>query len=368
MYSYNNIRNLAAGSIFALFGVVLGGCHKSQPDVSPQRAGRAVQDVLKSSFNVSLFNAAMHYTGLDDSLKGSGPYTIFAPEDAAFNLIGISSVAQIDTMDKVKLTHLLKYHILYGQNIPRLQVDNKPNNPFTNWDGKTLYISRPYSGDAVNNNNFIVNGDTVVQADALAVNGVVHTLKTVLKYQTYNSCADYLSADTSFSFFLAALRNFNLYSMLQSAGPITVLAPTNNAFRGVGIDMDSISRLDTVHYLPLLFKSYLMPSYLYFSAPRLNNYGIFYYSPDGSYQVTGSSWYDYNTGRASPGVAVSAYDPGTHDPIQLFSMIDGNPITPYNGYPASIAAIRSQDNPAGNGVVIVIEETLAGPDACRRLH
>jgi uncharacterized surface protein with fasciclin (FAS1) repeats len=370
MYRYTTIRNLAAGSILALLGITFGACHKSRPDsgANSQTTGRTVQEVLQGSFNVSLFNEALHYTGLDDSLKGGGPYTIFAPEDAAFDSLGIFSVAQIDTMDKVSLTHLLKYHILYGQNISRLQVNNGPDNPFDNWDGKTLYISRPFSGDVINNDNFIVNGDTVVQADILASNGVVHTLKTVLKYQTYNSCEDYLNADTSFSFFLTALHRFNLYSKLQSAGPITVLAPVNNAFRSVGIDLDSINRMDTMQYFPLLFTPYLLTNLRYFTG--LENYGgmLNYYSADGTFQIQGNGYYDYTTNIFSAGVDGQAFDPGTHDLMSLFSIIDGNAYTFYSGTPGSAAAISSQNNPAGNGVVIVIQETLAGPDACRRTH
>lgn len=368
MYSNNTIRNLATGSILALSCVVSGACHKSSEEPSQKITGKTVQQIVASSFNTSLFNEALHYTGLDDSLKGSGPYTIFAPEDAAFNSIGISSVAQIDKMNKDTLTRLLKYHILYGQRIARQSVDSKPNNPFVNWKGKTLYLSRPYSGDAVNNNNFCVNGDTVVQADILAVNGVVHTLKTVLEYQTYNTCADYLNADTTFSWFIAGLHHFGLYNLLQSAGPITVLAPTNNAFRIVGIDIDSINRMDTTHISPLLFKVYLMTNALHFNGPVLNpNSGAFaYYSPDNTYAITYSGYIDFIAGTYSPGVSSYAFDPVTHDKLQLFSMIDGNEATPYNGFPYNQARIISQDHPAGNGVVVVIGETLAGPDGCRR--
>ena len=369
MYSYNTIRNLAAASMVALSGIVFGACHKTEPDTKTtlQTTSRTVRDILQGSFNVSLFNEALRYTGLADSLSGSGPYTVFAPADAAFKLLGITTIAQIDTMDKVRLTHLLKYHILYGQNIPRLQVDSKPNNPFTNWDGKTLYLSRPYSGDAVNLDNFMVNGDTVVQADILATNGVVHSMQTVLNYQTYNTCADYLNADTSFSFFVTALHRFNLYSVLQSAGPITVLAPVNDAFRTVGIDMDSITRMDTSNITTMLFRPYLLTNFLFYSG--LETYGIAlnYYAPDGSYEIANSGYYDINF-NLFPGVSALGFDSGTHDQFQLFSAIDGNAAIPIYGYPFSTAQMLSQNIPAGNGVIVIIGETLAGPDACRRTH
>jgi uncharacterized surface protein with fasciclin (FAS1) repeats len=367
MYSYNIIRNWTAGSLIALLAVVSGACHKTQPGSGPRTTGKTVRELLQGSFNVSLFNEALNYTGLADSLNGSGPYTIFAPDDAAFNLLGITSAAQIDSMNKDTLTHLLKYHILYGQNISRLSVDSKPNNPFANWDGKTLYLSRPYSGDAVNDDNFMVNGDTVVQADVLASNGVVHSLQTVLNYQTYNTCADYLSADTSFSFFVAALHHFNLYSQLQSAGPITVLAPLNDAFRTVGIDMDSINRMDTTQISSMLFRPYLLTSFLFYSG--LESFGniLAYYAPDGSYQIQNIGYYDLNY-NYFPGIGALGFDPGTHDQYLLFSTLDGNAVIPVYGYPYSNAEILSQNHPAGNGVVIVIGETLAGPDACRRVH
>jgi hypothetical protein len=153
---------------------------------------------------------------------------------------------------------------------------------------------------------------------------------------------------------------------LQSAAPTTVLAPINDAFRTVGIDIDSINRMDTTRISSLLFKVYLMTNLRYFSAPATSIYTFTYYSPDNTYSIFYGGYLDLVYFNYYPGVTATAYDPVTHAPIQLFSWNDGNEAFPYFGQPYNQARIISQDTPAGNGVIVVIGETLAGPDACRR--
>lgn len=363
-------RPIITGAILFLLWNVFGGCTKTQTinDTPAGGGGRTVLEIIRNSFGVSLFNAALNHTGLADSLSGPGPYTIFAPSDAAFDSMGIHTVAQIDTMDKARLTHLLKYHILCGRKIRLADVDQKPNNPFINWDNLTLYISRPYNITNYNGTDLTqfltVNGDTVIQEDILATDGVVHTLKNVLKYQSFPTCADFLSADTNYSYFVTALKRFNLFSQLGSAGPITVFAPLNSAFTAAGINLDSLNKLDTLHFIKLLFAPYICPSLRFFTTdmldfapPPSNNFAppFNYYPPGNGYNVTINS---YTNGWPPPppvlGVQAVGLDPVTHDQIPLTNYTNG--VTP--------PILVNIDNPAGNGVVQSINGLMAWPSFC----
>jgi uncharacterized surface protein with fasciclin (FAS1) repeats len=346
-------------AIFFLSWSAFSACTKTQTVNDTPAGDRTVLQVLQNSFDVSLFNAALIYTGLADSLSGAGPYTIFAPGDAAFDSMGIHTVAQIDTMDKAKLTHLLRYHILYGQKVRLEDVDQKPDNPVVNWDGLTLYISRPYDNASYNNTDVTaflsVNGDTVIQEDILASNGVVHTLKNVLKYQSFHTCADLLSADTNYTYFVAALKNFNLYSQLQSPGPVTVFAPMNSAFTAAGIDLDSLNRLDTLHFIKLLFAPYICPSLRFFTTDLVDFVSLFNYFPPGNgYTVSINYTYNWPNPNPIPYIQAVGLDPVTHDQIPLVNY--------YNWTPPNMVDI---DNPAGNGVVQGINNLMAWPSFCQ---
>ncbi|HEV2483556.1 MAG TPA: fasciclin domain-containing protein [Puia sp.] len=344
-----------------LFLSAFAACTKTTTVEDTATGGRTVLQIVQNSFQVSLFNAALEYTGLSDSLNGPGPYTIFAPSDAAFDSMGITSVAQIDTMDKVKLTHLLKYHILYGQTVRLADVDKKVNNPFVDWDSKTLYISRPYNTTTYNSTDLTdfltVNGDTVVQEDILATNGVVHTLKNVLKYQSFNTCADLLNADTNYSYFVTALKNFNLYSQLQTAGPVTVFAPVNSAFIAAGIDLDSLQQLDTLHFIKLLFQPYICPNLRFFSTDLVDFASPFvYYPPGNGYSVSITLVATWPNPNPIPTITAIGLDPVTHDPLLL---------APTNAYYSWTGpTMINIDNPAGNGVVQAINGLYALPSYC----
>lgn len=348
---------IIGGTIFVLLLNTFSACTKTQTSDTPPAGGRSVLQIIRNSFSVSLFNAALNYTGLADSLSGPGPYTLFVPNNAAFDSMGIYTVAQIDTMDKARLTHLLKYHILYGQKVRLADVDRKPNNPFTNWDDRTLYLSRPYDNTSYNNNDLTyfltVNGDTVVQDDIVATNGVIHTVKNVLKYQAFPTCADFLSADTNYSYFVTALQHFNLYDQLRSTGPITVFAPLNSAFTSAGISLDSLNRLDTLHYIKLLFSPYICPGLRFFTTDLVDFTASFkYYPPGNAFQDSISVQNNFPLSVFATGL-----DPVTHDPIPVMNF--------YTYPPPPTPLLVDIDNPAGNGVVQGLNNLMALPSFCR---
>jgi hypothetical protein len=203
-----------------------------------------------------------------------------------------------------------------------------------------------------------VNGDTVIQEDILATNGVVHGLNHVLKYQSFSTCADFLSADTNYSYFVTALQHFNLYSQLQSAGPMTVFAPLNSAFTAAGIDLDSLNHLDTLHFIKLLFAPYICPGLRFFTTDLVDFVANFnYYPPGNGYTVSINYTSVWPNPTPIPYIQALGLDPVTHDQIPLMnstSLI----------YPNMVDI----DNPTGNGVVQGINNLIAWPSFCGLNH
>jgi uncharacterized surface protein with fasciclin (FAS1) repeats len=115
--------------------------------------------------------AALTAAGLVDTLKGPGPFTVFAPTDAAFAKLPAGTVQTLlKPENKAKLTSILTYHVLPGK-VPASAVVGKKLSPKT-VNGATLMVN--------GTNGVKVNNATVVKADVMASNGVIHAIDTVL--------------------------------------------------------------------------------------------------------------------------------------------------------------------------------------------
>ena len=110
---------------------------------------------------------ALQAAGLVDTLKGKGPFTVFAPTDDAFAKI---PKADLDALlkDKAKLTAVLTYHVVPGK---VLSKDIKPGKVKT-VQGSELTIATV--------GGVTVDGAKVTSADVMADNGVIHVIDTVL--------------------------------------------------------------------------------------------------------------------------------------------------------------------------------------------
>ena len=111
---------------------------------------------------------ALGAAGLVDTLKGKGPFTVFAPTDEAFAKI---PKADLDALlkDKAKLTAVLTYHVVPGKVMAK---DVKAGQVKT-VQGSNITISTSYGDVSVNNAK-------VVKTDIVADNGVIHVIDTVI--------------------------------------------------------------------------------------------------------------------------------------------------------------------------------------------
>ena len=106
--------------------------------------------------------------GLVETLKGAGPFTVFAPTDEAFAAVPADTLAALGA-DKALLTKVLTYHVVPGK---VTAADIKPGDVAT-VAGPTLKLS-------VVNGKVMVNDATVTTADVMASNGVIHVIDKVL--------------------------------------------------------------------------------------------------------------------------------------------------------------------------------------------
>ena len=132
------------------------------------------KDIIDTAVSAGSFNTlvtAIKAAGLVDTLKGKGPFTVFAPTDAAFAKLPEGTVESLlKPENKGKLTAILTYHVVPGKVMS------------TDIAGKQLEVAT-VEGSKVNvnaMNGVMVDGATVTKADIVASNGVIHVIDTVL--------------------------------------------------------------------------------------------------------------------------------------------------------------------------------------------
>lgn len=127
-----------------------------------------IVDTAKSAGTFNTLVTAVEAAGLADTLKGPGPFTVFAPTDAAFAKI---PKAKLDALlkDKAALAKVLTYHVVPGK---VTASDVKPGKVKT-VEGDSLTIE-------ANGGKVMVDKAAVTKTDIVADNGVIHVIDTVL--------------------------------------------------------------------------------------------------------------------------------------------------------------------------------------------
>jgi uncharacterized surface protein with fasciclin (FAS1) repeats len=137
----------------------------------PSYAADIVDTAVKAG-QFSTLAAALKAAGLIDTLKGKGPFTVFAPTDAAFAKLPAGTVENLlKPENKAKLVQILTYHVVPGKIMSTSLAGKKT-------DAKTVE-GRNISIDATMG-SVKVNGANVVSADIPADNGVIHVIDAVL--------------------------------------------------------------------------------------------------------------------------------------------------------------------------------------------
>jgi len=132
------------------------------------------QDIVDTAVGAGQFKtlaAALQAAGLVDTLKGPGPFTVFAPTDAAFAKLPAGTLESLlKPENKAKLTAILTYHVVPGA-VKAEQVTKLDEAKTVN--GAMVKVSTDHGKVMINNAN-------VVKADIPASNGVIHVIDTVI--------------------------------------------------------------------------------------------------------------------------------------------------------------------------------------------
>jgi uncharacterized surface protein with fasciclin (FAS1) repeats len=181
------------------------------------------RDLVDTAVEAGSFNtlaAALKAADLVDALKGKGPFTVFAPTDEAFAKLPKGTLEKLLLpANKGTLAAILTYHVVPGR-VTAKKVTKL--NAAKTLNGQRVDI-------AVKNGKVRIDGASVVKADVMASNGVIHVIDTVIMPSTANIVETAVKAG-SFKTLAAALKAASLVKTLQGKGPFTVFAPTDEAF------------------------------------------------------------------------------------------------------------------------------------------
>jgi uncharacterized surface protein with fasciclin (FAS1) repeats len=264
-------------SILALllaFAMIVAACSSNSDDTTttttttePVMEETSVLDLAIEAGQFSTLIAAIDAAGLAETLEGEGPFTVLAPTDAAFDAafeaLGITAADLL--ADTETLTAILTYHVLPQEADSQLVAT---------LDGSSVATVNGQSVDVnVVDGQIMINEATVVSADLVADNGIVHVIDGVLlppdvaealgvamaddmEEETTTTTeattttteamdptiaeivADAASGDPAeFTVLLAALETAGLVDALSGEGPFTVFAPTDAAFAALLEDL-----------------------------------------------------------------------------------------------------------------------------------
>lgn len=130
-----------------------------------------VTDLVVNTDDFSTLEAAVLKANLQTTLSGAGPYTVFAPDNAAFTASGVTS-GVLNSLTADQTSRILLYHTLPAS-VPASAVPAGPNAKVTTASGDSVFVTRNASG-------VYINGVRVTQADIGASNGIVHRIGRVL--------------------------------------------------------------------------------------------------------------------------------------------------------------------------------------------
>ncbi|MGE0021297.1 MAG: fasciclin domain-containing protein [Draconibacterium sp.] len=197
-----------------------GVVHVIDAVLLPSAIPATVVDIVVNSENHNTLEAAVVAAGLVETLKGEGPFTVFAPTDAAFAALPAGTVEAL-LADIPALTDILTYHVI-GTKALSSSLNNEQK--IVTVQGKEVTVT-------INENGVFINNAKVTVADIEAENGVVHVIDAVLLPPTLPATVvDILVNSENHNTLEAAVVAAGLVGTLQGAGPFTVFAPTDAAF------------------------------------------------------------------------------------------------------------------------------------------
>jgi len=202
---------MAFSKVLALLSTMLMMC--SSLDI--------VETAKSASPEFTVLVEALTKAKLVATLSGMGPFTVFAPTNAAFTAaLAALKIDKAALLARADLGDILKYHVLSGKvTSTSLKASQTP----VTVQGLKVMVTK--SGSTVK-----FASASVTSADLACDNGIIHTIDKVVVPPSMNIVQTAVAASPEFSVLVEALTKAKLVATLSGAGPFTVFAPTNAAF------------------------------------------------------------------------------------------------------------------------------------------
>jgi transforming growth factor-beta-induced protein len=259
------MRKYFALSLFVLFAMLIAACspattpevvsepvepveeqvaEESMPEddmeaAADQEMAKTIVDIAVEDGRFTTLVTALTEAGLVDALLAEGPFTVFAPTDEAFAALPEGALEEL-LADKDALTNVLLYHVVDGK-VMAADVVGLDGQEVSTLSGDPIMVAADDMG-------VMINESKVVITDIEASNGVIHVVDAVILPSAGDEMAkedekkdDHMAAESKsivdiavedgrFNTLVAAVTEAGLAETLQSEGPFTVFAPTDDAF------------------------------------------------------------------------------------------------------------------------------------------
>ena len=233
----NGVALVIDADITADNGVV----HVIDAVLLPPAETTTVADIIAGSDDHFVLAAVLDSTGLDETLAGEGPYTVFAPTDAAFDAIDPFVLLDLLT-DNDALAEILTYHVA-GASL--LSTDLSDGQTITTVNGADVTVS-------ITDGTVMINDAIVIVPNLVADNGVVHVIDAVLTVPdpAPSTVVDIIVNSPDHNLLELAVGAAGLVDALSGEGPFTVFAPTDAAIAALvaalDITADELLALETL--------------------------------------------------------------------------------------------------------------------------
>jgi len=234
---YNNISRYLRSGVVAVSALILSVTPLITSFQASAQGTATIFQIASTTPATSTLASVLVETGLNSTLNGAGPFTVFAPTNDAFANLGPKAIRLLTApANRALLSDILLYHVVSGD--------------VSAATARTLTTANSVQGDALAISNpagvLTINSSIVTTEDVLATNGRVHLIDRVLlspslttRFTTLldaNNTITDLVIDTPTTATLESLViGANLATTLAGVGPFTVFAPTDSAFARLSV-------------------------------------------------------------------------------------------------------------------------------------
>jgi transforming growth factor-beta-induced protein len=230
------MRNMNARLLAALATtVLLAACGGSDDDSAPATPGTLAQVAIDDGYTALV--AAAQKAGLADALSDpAADLTVFAPTNAAFDSLATTlgfadAGAMVNALDAATLGKVLSYHVLpTRQDAAALAAGGDTQATLYTFPAATQATVGVDTSSGVALTDAVLTRATVTAANVAASNGVLHGIDKVMVPPGVFNLVQMAQLNPAFSVLVEAVVTANLAGALSGAGPLTVFAPTDDAF------------------------------------------------------------------------------------------------------------------------------------------